>query len=40
MGVGLAGMRERLDQIGGALEIDSTTGSTVIRATVKLAEAS
>jgi len=40
MGVGLAGMRERLHQIGGALEIDSTTGSTVIRATVKLAAAS
>jgi signal transduction histidine kinase len=35
-GLGLAGMRERLHQIGGRLEIESTTGKTVIRATVTL----
>jgi len=35
-GLGLLGMRERLHQIGGRLEIDSTTGKTVIRAIVKL----
>ena len=35
-GLGLAGMRERLHQIGGRLEIDSTTGKTVIRAIVEL----
>ena len=36
MGLGLVGMRERLHQIGGSLEIDSTSGKTVIRAIVKL----
>ena len=36
MGLGLVGMRERLYQIGGSLEIDSTKGKTVIRAIVKL----
>jgi len=35
-GVGLAGMRERLHQIGGRLEIDSMSGKTVIRAIVPL----
>jgi signal transduction histidine kinase len=30
------GMRERLHQIGGSLEIDSEEGSTVIRAIVRL----
>jgi len=35
-GLGLIGMRERLRQIGGQLEIDSTTGKTVIRAIVML----
>jgi signal transduction histidine kinase len=35
-GVGLAGMRERLAQIGGHLEIESETGRTCIRATVRL----
>jgi signal transduction histidine kinase len=35
-GVGLVGMRERLHQIGGRLEIESTTGKTVIRAIVPL----
>jgi two-component system NarL family sensor kinase len=33
-GVGLAGMRERLQQVGGRLEIQSAIGRTVIRATV------
>jgi signal transduction histidine kinase len=35
-GVGLASMRERLNQIGGCLEIDSVRGKTLIRATVML----
>jgi signal transduction histidine kinase len=35
-GLGLLGMRERLHQIGGRLEIDSTTGKTVIRAIVTI----
>ena len=35
-GLGLASMRERLNQIGGCLEIDSVRGKTVIRATVML----
>jgi signal transduction histidine kinase len=35
-GLGLVGMRERLHQIGGSLEIDSTQGKTVIRAIVRL----
>jgi signal transduction histidine kinase len=37
-GLGLMGMRERLHQIGGRLEIDSTAGKTVIRAIVSLNE--
>ncbi len=37
-GLGLLGMRERLRQIGGQLQIDSTTGRTVIRAIVPLNE--
>jgi signal transduction histidine kinase len=36
MGLGLVGMRERLHQIGGSLEIDSNKGKTVIRAIVRL----
>jgi signal transduction histidine kinase len=36
LGLGLMGMRERLHQIGGHLEIDSTSGKTVIRAKVTL----
>lgn len=36
IGLGLVGMRERLHQIGGSLEIDSEKGSTVIRAIVRL----
>ncbi|HME99807.1 MAG TPA: MASE1 domain-containing protein [Terriglobia bacterium] len=35
-GLGLASMRERLNQIGGCLEIDSVRGKTVIRAIVML----
>jgi signal transduction histidine kinase len=35
-GLGLAGMRERLHQIGGQLEIDSEAGKTVIRASVRV----
>jgi two-component system NarL family sensor kinase len=35
-GVGLAGMRERLDQIDGALEINSTNSGTTLRAIVPL----
>ena len=35
-GLGLIGMRERLHQIGGQLEIHSMTGKTVIRAVVRL----
>src|SRR5262249_7857010 len=37
-GVGIAGMRERLKQIGGALEIESAESGTRIRATVPLRE--
>jgi two-component system sensor histidine kinase DesK len=33
-GIGLAGMRERLEQLGGALDIDSTDRGSTIRATV------
>jgi signal transduction histidine kinase len=33
-GIGIAGMRERLEQIGGSLIIDSTHGGTVIQAAV------
>jgi len=35
-GLGLVSMRERLNQVGGCLEIDSVRGKTVIRAIVKL----
>jgi signal transduction histidine kinase len=35
-GLGLLGMRERLHEIGGRLEIDSIAGKTVIRASVTL----
>jgi signal transduction histidine kinase len=37
-GLGLIGMRERLHQIGGHLEIDSTAGKTLITAFVRLNE--
>ena len=36
MGLGLVGMRERLHQIGGSLDINSSKGRTVIRAIVRL----
>ena len=39
VGVGLAGMRERLNQLGGSLAIASTADGTVLRATVPLSEA-
>jgi signal transduction histidine kinase len=39
VGLGLVGMRERLQQIGGILEIDSTMGNTVIRAIVNVGAA-
>ena len=35
-GIGIAGMRERLEQLGGRLEIDSSDRGTTIRATVPL----
>ena len=35
-GVGLASMRERVRQIGGRIEIDSTAGRTVVRALVPI----
>jgi PAS domain S-box-containing protein len=38
-GVGLGGMRERLRQLGGALEIQSEGSGTVVCATLKVAEA-
>lgn len=34
IGVGLAGMRERLEQLGGALEIESSPAGTTVRAVV------
>jgi signal transduction histidine kinase len=39
-GLGLIGMRERLHQVGGRLEIESATGKTVIRAIVPFSEPS
>jgi len=38
LGVGVAGMRERLRQLGGQLEIKSGKGGTTVRATVPVAE--
>jgi len=35
-GVGLASMRERLQQIGGRLEIDSVVGRTTVKAVVPI----
>ena len=37
LGVGVTGMRERLQQLGGALEIESGDGGTTVRARVPLA---
>jgi signal transduction histidine kinase len=37
-GVGLASMRERLQQIGGRLEIDSVVGRTTVKAVVPIRE--
>jgi len=37
-GVGLSSMRERLNQVGGALEIESESGRTVVRAAVPVAD--
>jgi PAS domain S-box-containing protein len=39
LGVGVPGMRERLQQVGGTLTIESSRGRTVIHASVPLAEA-
>jgi signal transduction histidine kinase len=36
LGVGLAGMRERIRQVGGAFAVESAGGGTRIRATVPL----
>ena len=36
-GIGLAGMRERLEQVGGTLEVDSTDAGSTIRATLPMA---
>lgn len=36
VGVGISSMRERLNQIGGRLEVDSSSGGTTIRATLAL----
>ena len=35
-GVGIAGMRERIQQLGGRLEIDSGAGGTTVRAVLPL----
>jgi two-component system, NarL family, sensor kinase len=37
-GVGLASMRERIEQIGGRLEVNSVVGRTSIKATLSLAQ--
>jgi PAS domain S-box-containing protein len=38
MGVGIAGMRERLRQLGGRLEIDTNSHGTIVRATLPLSK--
>jgi signal transduction histidine kinase len=37
VGVGVAGMRERLEQLGGTLDIESSGRGTVVRASVPIA---
>ena len=37
-GTGLAGMRERMRELGGALEIESGTHGTIVRATLPIGE--
>jgi PAS domain S-box-containing protein len=37
-GIGFAGMRERLRQLGGSLEIQSTEAGTIVRAIISLAQ--
>ena len=39
VGVGIAGMRERLKELGGGLEIQSDSTGTLLKATVPLPEA-
>jgi signal transduction histidine kinase len=36
MGVGIAGMRERVQQLGGSLEIDSSARGTAVKVTLPL----
>jgi PAS domain S-box-containing protein len=36
LGVGIAGMRERLQQLGGTLDIDSSASGTTVRAQIRL----
>jgi PAS domain S-box-containing protein len=38
LGVGIAGMRERMSQLGGRLEIESGDGGTTVRAMISLTE--
>ncbi|HVI11093.1 MAG TPA: sensor histidine kinase, partial [Candidatus Binatia bacterium] len=38
VGVGLAGIRERLKELGGQLEIESSTAGTLLRATIPVAD--
>ena len=39
VGVGLAGIRERLKELGGSLEIESNLDGTILRATIPLSSA-
>jgi len=40
LGVGIGGMRERMEQLGGSLEIDSTPRGTTVRAWLAIPGAS